>query len=92
MRRRRSQIDAAVFTVDGYLSLLGTGIRSLFDVLEARRGRGSLITRGSTRAVLFNQPFVTCRCTQSSRSASRATKVPGARTIFTVNPESVRED
>lgn len=54
------QIDTTVFAVDRYLSFLAIGIRSLFGVLEIRRiRRGSLITRGRTRAVLFNQSFVT---------------------------------
>jgi hypothetical protein len=54
------QIDIVVFTVGGYLSFLATGIRSLFGVFETRRlRRGSLITRGGTRALLFDQPFAT---------------------------------
>lgn len=60
----RNQIDAAVFAVDRYLSFPATEIRSLFGALEALRG--SLITRGETCRAVFNQPFVTSRCIQSS--------------------------
>jgi len=43
-----------------WIPFLATGIRSLFGVFETRRLRGGpLITRGRTRAVLFNQPFAT---------------------------------